>query len=325
MSPPNCNQILSPSSGLVPISHKELQNVPAGASVIVSKHQPFWSARALPQLLRTLSPTLYFTPSGIPPAGVPCLTAVMVHDMAVYHDPASFSALDRLRLTTISKKAAKDAVILFTPSTYTKEEVMKYWGISKEKITVVPHGLSKLSEKEVPIEGIDPSIPIIAYIGRVERKKNVMILLDMISKIDTPCQLVLAGKRGVGAKQIVARSSDRTHFVGYISDEQRSWLLHHAKMLCVPCPIEGFGIPVLEGFEMNVPVLCANSGALPEVAGDAVLYAPANDSNVWAQNVETLLTEGNAKLVAAGRDRLRDYSWDTTAELTAQALLTYLQ
>jgi glycosyltransferase involved in cell wall biosynthesis len=101
----------------------------------------------------------------------------------------------------------------------------------------------------------------------------------------------------------------------WMDDADRAAVLAGAAVLAVPSHDEGFGLPLLEGMQFDVPVVAARAGALPEVAGDAALYADPRDASSLAAALTCALTDdaGRARLIAAGRQRLTNYSWERTA------------
>ena len=108
---------------------------------------------------------------------------------------------------------------------------------------------------------------------------------------------------------------------GHLPQEEVNALFANAAAYVLPSRSEGFGIPVLEAFAAGVPLVCSTAGALPEVAGDAALLFDPNDK---AQLVECLMQLGSdpdlqRKLVAAGMERARQFTWKQTALATLDA------
>lgn len=309
------------------------RGMPEGVVWHYSAYQPFWSQRRLIKELARLKPTLYFTPSGITPIRTPARTSMMVHDLSVYSFPHAYTAGQRWRLTILSRTAARKAALLLAPSDYTQKEIYHRWRIQPEKVVVTPlaaFGKASTSESVT----LDLAIPIILFIGRLESKKNLHVLLEAFNLLEAgSAQLVVAGPEGLGAAHLISYihslpEAIQKHIIrpGYIADAQKRWLHEHATIVVVPGGVEGFGLPLLEAFEYGVPALCANSGALPEVGGEAALYVETRDVFAWKEQLERLLTDSSlrASLVAAGNERLSHYTWDRTAQLTAQALLSAL-
>lgn len=294
-----------------------------------SPYEAFWSQRQLGKELQYILPDLFFTPSGLTPLRVSTPTALTIHDLAVYHFPKAFSTNQRLRLTTLSRAAAKRASVVITPSQYTKDEIVRQWKVSEEKVAV-----THLAPFTIPIEPDDVpltgSAPLLLFVGRIELKKNLIVLIEAFGKLEPgSARLVLAGSDGYGANRIhqtilklPENIQQNIFFPGYITAAQKRYLHELATLAIVPGTVEGFGLPVLEAFMYKVPVLCSNSGSLPEVGGKAAFYAEPIDKASWVRQLQAIL--GDAKLreehIKLGTERLSNFHWDKTASITASAL-----
>jgi glycosyltransferase involved in cell wall biosynthesis len=102
---------------------------------------------------------------------------------------------------------------------------------------------------------------------------------------------------------------------GYLSDRELAPLYSHAYMYVFPSINEGFGIPVLEAFTCQLPVLVGNNSSLPEVGGDAVLsFDPFNEKDIAAKIKMVLENDSLRKeLISKGQERLTYFSWEKTA------------
>jgi glycosyltransferase involved in cell wall biosynthesis len=334
---PHLSRLLMESSIEVHwIGHDETQpnGMPNGVVWHYSAYAPFWSQRKLAKELTTLKPGLFFTPSGLPPLRTKIPTALTIHDLAVYHYPKAFSSSQRLRLARLSRLAASRASLVLSPSAYTQSEVISRWEIPPNKTVVTP-----LAPFAMPIEAEDVALtgtaPIILFIGRVELKKNLLTLLEAFSKLKPgSARLIVAGGDGFGATQIRSlyrhlpeEIRSEVFFPGYITAAQKRDLYEMATIAVMPGAVEGFGLPVLESFQYGVPVLCAKSGSLPEVGGEAALYAEASDVADWKNQLERLLSDKTLRenCIKKGRERLNEFSWEQTAKKTATALLGLLK
>jgi len=122
--------------------------------------------------------------------------------------------------------------------------------------------------------------------------------------------------------EAIARDSnvgDAVIFLGYVKEELLWSLIKQANCLCFPSLIEGFGMPVLEGFAAEVPVITSNASSLPEVAGEAafLVQQPENEEEI-AQAILRIADDKNLreKLIKAGKERVKEFSWDKTVEQT---------
>lgn len=100
-------------------------------------------------------------------------------------------------------------------------------------------------------------------------------------------------------------------FLGYVSDEMIYYLYNHAAVFVFPSFYEGFGVPPLEAMKFGVPVVAAKAASMPEVCGDAALYADPNKPEEFADQVYRLLDDPqlSTEMIARGRRREKEYSW----------------
>lgn len=307
-----------------------LRHIP-GISWISSPHQTWWSQRGLLSILQREKPDLFFTPSGLSPIFYQGKVAMTVHDLSVYTFPAAYSPGQKLRLTLLSKKIARKASVLLTPSQFTKSQIKRFWNNSNQKVMVTPLGFSISStDEEKPL--IKDS-PFFLFIGRLEHKKNLTPVINAFADLAQKkrVQLVLAGDLGYGSEQILAQvkglpQSVREQIIlpGYVSNPQKNWLFNHCQAVLVPGMVEGFGLPVLEAFAAGGLVICAQAGALPEVGRDGALYVPGPDPREWKTLMQSIMENKipTKEYQEHGKTILREYTWERTAKLTAKAFLT---
>lgn len=303
-----------------------------GISWIPSPHQTWWSQRRLQTILQREKPDLFFTPSGLSPVFYQGKVAMTVHDLSVYTFPAAYSPGQKLRLTFLSKKIAQRASSLLTPSQFTKTQIKRFWNIASQKVTITPLGFSISStDEEKPL--LIKDSPFFLFIGRLERKKNLTPVISAFADIAQKkrVQLVLAGDPGYGAEQILAQikglpQSAREQIIlpGYVSDPQKNWLLSHCQAVLIPGMAEGFGLPVLEAFAANGLVICSQAGALPEIGKDGALYVSGPNPLEWKTLMQSIMENKipTKEYQEKGKAILKEYTWERTSALTAQAFLT---
>jgi glycosyltransferase involved in cell wall biosynthesis len=168
--------------------------------------------------------------------------------------------------------------------------------------------------------------PYLLFVGTVEKRKNVEAIIaafGTIARTYPDLRLVIAGGKGYAADLILGKigetpAPERVIYRGFVSDEERSGLYRHARCLVYPSRYEGFGIPILEAMRMDCPVITSNCGAMKEVSGEAALHADPHSTDSIAAALVTLLEDSTLRerLVAAGRERVRAFTWEQCARKT---------
>lgn len=174
------------------------------------------------------------------------------------------------------------------------------------------------------------SAPFFFYPANAWKHKNHETLLlaygmyraDAVAAGRAPWPLVLTGHEDDRWEEMHAlagtlglRGEDAVRFVGYVPSPEFGRLWETAGALVFPSLHEGFGIPLLEAMQHDVPVLCSRDGSLPEVGADACLFVDARRPEALADGMTLLSTDAalRQRLVEAGRRRLADFSQDHEA------------
>ncbi len=154
-------------------------------------------------------------------------------------------------------------------------------------------------------------------VGSVEKRKNPLAAAAAASEVGLP--LVVAGP--VRDSQL-ARELERrgAQLRGYVPQDELAELYRGAACLVMPSRYEGFGLPVLEAMASGTPVVAAPDAALQEVAGEAAVFV---EPERLADGVRRALAERD-RLVAAGLDRARLFTWEETARRTVAVYLEVL-
>src|SRR5262249_14493042 len=151
--------------------------------------------------------------------------------------------------------------------------------------------------------------PLILYVGTLEPRKNLPTLIRAFAAIRaaTGATLVIAGGRGWFYDEIFRTVrelglTDAVRFPGYVPDAELALWYNSARVFVYPSLYEGFGLPALEALACGVPVVAANTSALPEVVGDAGLLVDPQSEAALAEALRTVLTDPAlaARLAAAG-------------------------
>ncbi len=168
------------------------------------------------------------------------------------------------------------------------------------------------------------------FVGRLENKKNIQRLMKAFKKFlenHPGWKLVLAGKPGIGFKKIQKEfyrlgADGRIVMPGYVSDKEKAYLLEKCQFVVFPSLYEGFGFPVLEGFEAGKAVIVSDLEVFREVADQAGYYVkPESVEEIRRGMLELAANEKMRKmLVGKGKDRLKKFSWEKAGKETGKVL-----
>lgn len=257
----------------------------------------------LPRLLRGLEAALGHFQYALPLA-LPCPAVVTIHDLSFERDPSLMSRKDRLVFRKVVPRAARKAERVLTVSERTRADLRELYGIADEKIVVTPNGVDSAF---TPGDG--PPGDYALFVGAVQERKNPLAALAAAAAAGLP--LVVAGpvKDEVLVRELERRGASLR---GYVEQDELVVLYRGAACLVMPSRYEGFGLTVLEAMACGTPVVAVPDPALQEVAGDAAVWAQEHE---LADGIRRALAERD-RLVAAGLERARLFSWERTARQT---------
>ncbi len=285
--------------------HPEL--VPDGVEPLhlPARSQELRMTWSLPRLLRRVRPELAHFQHALP-LGWSGRSVVTLHDLHFERDPAVMSIVDRLTFKAVVPRSARRAERVIAVSERTKRDAIALYGLSPEKITVVPHGVDPAFSP-----GNGPHGGYLLFVGAVQARKDPLAAAEAAAAVGLP--LVVAGpeKEAALANELRARGVDVR---GWVDRQQLVELYRGAGAVLLPSRYEGFGMPVLEAMASGVPVVLSGDEALREVAGDAGAYAVRDD---LAGAVRLVLAE-RERFVRAGLERASVFTWERTARLTVE-------
>jgi glycosyltransferase involved in cell wall biosynthesis len=296
---------LAPAAGirLVAVTrHPEL--VPEGVEPheLRARSQELRMAWTLPRALRRLGAELCHTQHALP-LRAPCPCVVTVHDISFARDPSLMGWKDRTTFRLVVPRAVRRAVRVFTVSERTKADIVELYRVPAERIVVTPNGVDPAFS---PGAGTHD---FVLAVGAIQSRKNQLAALEAATAVGLP--LVVAGpvKDRTLAGELRSRGA---RLEGYVETTRLAELYRGAACLVQPSRYEGFGLPVVEAMASGTPVVAVPDSALEEVSGGAAVLVAEGD---LADGIRTALAERD-RLVAAGLERAKAFSWRTTAERT---------
>jgi len=252
---------------------------------------------------------------------------VTIHDLYFLKHPERTSAEIRRDYPALVRAHARRADGIVVNSTFTAREVEHRLGVPGERITVCLPGAPDWPARTAPPP---PHERYLLFFGTLEPRKNVGMLLDAYARVlarlpDAP-KLVLAGRATAEADAWLRRAAapplaGHVEHRGYVDPDRRRALYEGAALLILPSFEEGFGLPALEAMTVGVPVIASNTGALPDVVGDAGPLVDPDDADALATTIERMLTDEAYAAVCAARGvlRSRTFTWQATATAVCEA------
>ncbi len=289
-----------------------------------------WFEYALPLALKPFKVTVLLSPDGFIPLKSPIKTLAVIHDIAFEHDAHGVNWLTQKYYTRYFPRFARKANRIATVSLFSKQDIVKTYGINEHKIDVVDNGVSIIFkplssiEKEEVKEKITDGKPYFIYTGSIHPRKNIITLLkafESLKKQHQPAhQLVLVGRKAWKNKEInhfLAQMTFKNEviFTGKLSDEELSRVLASAEIAVYPSTFEGFGLPVIEAFACGVPVITSKNTAMEEIAkGAAHLFNPLDDEELKNVLFNFITHPSKTKeKVILGFKVAQSYTWDKVA------------
>jgi glycosyltransferase involved in cell wall biosynthesis len=243
-----------------------------------------------------------------------------IYDMIHEIYPEYFSPGDRTREHKAILAGAAARIIAISAAT--KSDIVRYLGVDPGKIEVIHLANSLTGESE---ELAVPGRYVLYVGGRGRRYKNFGDFFLAFAKLAAalpdlhlvcvdpkdfgPAELELIRGAGLEGRCVSIPANDR----------QLAFLYEHASLFVYPSLCEGFGLPVLEAFASGCPVALSHTSCFPEIAGEAALYFDPSDVSSIGKALETALYDPASRqaLIQRGQERLKRFSWATTAARTA--------
>lgn len=250
-----------------------------------------------------------------------------VHDALFLDYPQYFSFFERIYFSPI-KYLSKWSSHVITISESEKSRMVKHRFGDEKKISVVHHGLGlvnvkqELSDIEINIK-TKYNLPkkFILYLGRLNIRKNITVIINAMPLIDKDLSLVIIGRKDhkmFDLDKLISELnlSKRVLKMGYLPKEEIACFYKEASVFCFPSFAEGFGLPPIEAMHYETPVVVSNTTSLPEICSDSALYVDPKDYKDLANKINTIVNNNEIRntLIEKGRKRALEFSWEKAAK-----------
>lgn len=296
-----------------------------------------WLEFSVRNFLKHIQPDLYIGFDGMLVQGWNGKQLSVIHDINFYHHPDFVKRFDRLFYRYFFPRYAKQALRIATVSEFSKMDIAKSFQVHHGKIDVVYNGipfhLSPLSTEEMKAtrQLYSEGHPYFYFVGSLSPRKNLVRMLlafdQFAANTEEVFYMVVSGADLYRTNEIYAahnkmRFKNRVVFTGAVPDEiMHALMASSVALLFIPL-FEGFGIPVIEAMQCQVPVIASNVTSVPEVVGDAaLLFDPYNVIEI-AEAMQAIAIQPSlrSEFIAKGNIRKMNFSWEKTADLLWQSV-----
>ena len=293
-----------------------------------------WKQFTLPlKSLLSNSDLLICTDYYLPLLKIKAKHIVVFHDALIFDHPSYYHPAWLKWFKFISLNAAKKADAIIVPSVFSLSRLSIFLPLLKEKMHVIYQGPKTIEQRIAPslatqtaLDNIG-NIPFLLHVGGLEKRKNIPFLIKALHEVrkSKNIKLLLVGRPNPkiynnSYQEIIEtiknlNLENDVHFTGYVPDEDLPFIYKRAMAYILPSTYEGFGIPILEGFQYHLPVIVANNSCLTEIGGEAVSTFSPFHLNQLVDRINELLENSTYRnsLVEKGNHRLTHFNWDKSA------------
>lgn len=261
-------------------------------------------------------------------------SVITFHDLIAWRTPSALRSIEEHeRYVAMSFAALHSAQAVITTSNYNRDEIIREFRLSAEKVHSVHLGVDALAfetrnegRNRTRLEALSIREPYLLYVGTDYAHKNVKLLLEgyavfrhrfEVTNGPVP-SLILVGAPSFSLGSLYDRDEPwpvGVRYLGSLGDADLRVLYQQALAFVLPSAYEGSCLPVLEAMAAGTPVICSCLASVPEVAGDATLYI----QDFSPEELAGLMLKVDASadlrraLIAKGRQRVTEFSWQETA------------
>ena len=297
------------------LQHLKLQGKPS------SPLEPWRLMRAIRRLPAGAA---LFTPGYNAPLLVSRPFIFTIHDLNHLDRAENSTFLKRLYYRLVMRRAARRAFRILTISEFSRQRIIAWSGIAPERVVNVGNGVAASYSPRVAAYA--PGYPYLLCVSNRKAHKNEPRLIEAYARagIATDIHLLFTGTITTELLGLCRAHGvvDRVGFLGPVPEAEMPSLYRGAKALLFPSLYEGFGLPVIEAMACGIPVLAANTTALPEVSGDAALLVDPLSVTQIIRGIEQLCGDETLRAILCqkGLKRAAKFRWEEVAARVASVL-----
>ncbi len=303
----------------------------------------FFQHFLLPYYLKKDKADFFFSPFYLKPIYCPAKSSVVLHDISYEAHSEWFDFKSQIILRTLSKFSAKTADLIFTVSDFSKSEIIKYYKINPNKITVTHLGVDDSFTKIVDEEKIrilkeeyNIKNKFILSVGSMFNRRHIPEIIKAFEKIANKYndyQLVIIGRNhmhpfvDINNKIKTANNNlgrNAIIHLDFVSEEELFAFYSSCEINIYLSDYEGFGLPVIEAQFFGKPVITSYNSSLVEVGGDSVEFVKNNNVEEICNSLNKIISDEGYRnrLVELGSENVKRFSWGECADKTINKILS---
>jgi glycosyltransferase involved in cell wall biosynthesis len=292
-----------------------------------------WFEYSIISIINRHKPDLFYSPDGMLSLKITRIPSIAaIHDIGFHHNPSDVPFLVRKYYNYYFPRFARQAKRIITVSEFSKKDISKEYNISPDNIDVAYNAANEIfvplneNDKKKTKNELTNGCDYFIFIGVLSPRKNMALMLNAFTEFKKATgsnkKLVIVGEKMFLTKDIEKAFNNSIFksdivFTGRLTPEKLKFLLGAATCLLLVSCYEGFGIPIVEAMNAEVPVITSNVTAMPEVAGDAaILIDPYSIDSI--KNAMIAIDNDlslRKQLIEKGKIRRQAFSWDRSAEI----------
>lgn len=241
-----------------------------------------------------------------------------IHDLNFLYDEKKSPAKKQKYLRYLQSLINRaDALVCI--SEFSKKDVLQHCDTKNKPLYVIHNGSNLLQKPALTLKSYKPKRPFLFSIGVINRKKNFHVLLPLLQQ--NTMELLIAGKNDdenylsfIHERSRDLGVQDNVHFLGRVSETEKSWYFNNCSAFAFPSISEGFGLPVVEAMSCGKPLFLSDRTALPEIGGDVSFYFhdfnPEHVQRVFDLGMLSYNTNGLSKKI---KERSYNFNWHKAA------------
>jgi glycosyltransferase involved in cell wall biosynthesis len=287
--------------------------------------------------LKKNRPDVFFSPDQFLSISSKTPTILTCHDLLAIRFPAQVPLSARFFYQHFFPKYLKKAAAIIAISETVKADILEITGIDSVKITVASNGcragfspMQLVDIQQVRTENTNGK-PYFFYAGAIQPRKNIARLIEAFDLFKTtthqPHQLLIGGRMAWQTEDVqrafdAAKHRADIQILGYLPEKKLQVLMAAAETFVFVSLAEGFGLPILEAWHAEVPVITSNCSAMLEIAGKAASLADPHSVEDIAAAMTQLAENESVReyFIEKGRARREEFSWENHAQTVSDLI-----